>query len=173
LAERKIHVGGKEIGVGLVYAIVVLLFELYQLHEHPDIKAVALHLAEPIIVPVIVAILAGVSLSTAWAAFKRAGRAVAFLIKWTLISGVLIGLFVVIAKGSPLAALTIAFVGANIVAAIASLAKLAKGVSDFNPVTTPDPNAPPQPEPSGPPAPVQSENEGAPGADPDPDPWGC
>jgi RHS repeat-associated protein len=37
--------------------------------------------------------------------------------------------------------------------------------------STPNPNAPPQPEPSGPPAPVDPQTNGAPGGDPDPDPW--
>ncbi|HEY4273618.1 MAG TPA: hypothetical protein VGM65_16580 [Candidatus Udaeobacter sp.] len=155
MAKRKIHIGGKEVLVGLAYAVGVYLFERYQLREHPDVKATALHLAEPIAVPLIVAVLAGVSLSAAWAAFKRLGHAAWFLIKWMTISGVLIALFVIIAKGSLVAAVVLAFIGANIIVAIASVAVLAKGVGDFDPTTTPDPEKP-----------WETETYGIPGIDP-------
>jgi hypothetical protein len=142
MAKRKIHIGGKEILVGLVLAVAVYLFERYQLHEHPDIKATALHLAEPILVPVIVAVLAGLSWSAAWIAFKSAARAAWFLSKWFVGSAVVITILVVVAKGSTLAAIVLAFMGAILVVTIASVAKLAAGSGNFDPTTVPDPEEP-------------------------------
>jgi len=142
MAKRTIHIGFKEIIVGLVYAIAVYLFERYQLREHPDIKTTALHLAEPVVVPVIVAILAGVSLSAAWAAFKSAVRAIWFLLKWFTVSAVLIGILVIVAKGSLVAALALAFIGGNIVVAISSVGALAKRMANFDPTTVPNPEEP-------------------------------